>query len=65
MGAPRVIGPEAGAGTVVGGAPPDAAAVVDVWRGDVGVGDPPEPQAANTTDAVNTAPAAPNPNCSR
>jgi hypothetical protein len=64
MGAPRVNGPEAGAGTVVVGAP-DAAAVVDVWPGEVGVGDPPEPQAANTTDAVSTASPATNPNCSR
>src|ERR1700722_6347575 len=64
MGAPRVKGPEAGAGTVGGGAPP-AAVVVDVWRGEVGVGDPPELQAANTTDAVSTASPATNPNCSR
>jgi hypothetical protein len=65
MGAPRVNGPEAGVGTVVVGAPDAPAAVVDVWRGEVGVGDPPEPQAANTTDAVNTASPATNPNCSR
>src|ERR1700735_1982653 len=55
MGAPRVKGPEAGAGTRVRGAPPDAAEVVDVWRGEVGVGDPPELQADNTTAAVSTA----------
>src|SRR3984957_19469452 len=64
MGAPRVNGPEAGAGTVVAGAPA-ADVVVDVWRGEVGVGDPPELQAANTTDAVSTASPATNPNCSR
>src|ERR1700723_2804133 len=55
IGAPRVNGPETGGGTVVGGAPPDAEVVVDVWRDEVGVGDPPELQAANTTDAVSTA----------
>ena len=65
MGAPSVNGPEAGAGTVVVGGAARAAVVVDVWRGEVGVGDPPELQAANTTDAVSTASPATNPNCSR
>ena len=65
IGAPRVNGPEAGAGTVVVGRRAAAAVVVDVWRGEVGVGDPPELQAASTTDAVSTASPATNPNCSR
>src|SRR3984957_12874720 len=54
MGAPRVNGPVAGAGIVV--VTPDAAVVVvDVCLGDVGVGDPPEPQAAKTNGATSAA----------
>jgi hypothetical protein len=65
MGAPNVNGPEGGAGTVVVTA--DAGVVVvDVWRGDVGVGDPPEPQAASTSGAAMAAARTdPHPNCSR
>ena len=63
MGAPRVSGPEAGAGTVVLGTPAPAVVVVDVWRGEVGVGDPPDPQAASSSGRRPTAAA--NPNCSR
>src|SRR5271167_4799627 len=62
MGAPSVNGPVTGAGTVV--VAPDVAVVVvlvEVWPGEVGVGDPPEPQAAST----NAAATAVNPNCSR
>jgi hypothetical protein len=62
MGAPSVKGPEGGAGTVVVGALDAVVVVVDVWREEVGVGDPPEPQAASTNGAAT---AATNPNCSR
>ena len=62
MGAPRVNGPVTGAGTVVVTA--DAGVVVvDVRPGEVGVGDPPEPQAATTNGAARAART--NPNCTR
>ena len=62
MGAPSVKGPEGGAGTVVVGAPPAAVVVVDVRAEEVGVGAPPELQAASTKGAPTTKA---NPNCSR
>jgi hypothetical protein len=66
MGAPKVSGPLTAEVVVVVPAPAPPAAppvvdvVVEVWRGEVGVGEP-EPQATRITAAAVSA----NPNCSR
>src|SRR5271163_1581852 len=53
MAAPTCKGPVTAMVVVV--VDPAAVAVVDVWRDEVGVGEPPEPQAASTSGAVRAA----------
>jgi hypothetical protein len=65
MAPPTCNGPVLATVVVVEGAA-DEVVVVEVWRGEVGVGEP-EPQAANTRGAATAAAVRsdPNPNCSR